>query len=57
VLKGTDALVNLLPLTPETAGICNAQLFGQLNVGALLVNVARGGHVVDADLIVALDSG
>lgn len=56
-LAGTAVLVCLLPLTPETRGILNADLFGRLPAGARVINVARGGHLVDADLIAALDRG
>jgi glyoxylate/hydroxypyruvate reductase A len=57
LLARTDILVNLLPLTPATRGIIDARLLGRLPDGAALVNVARGGHVVDADLLAALDAG
>ena len=50
-------LVCLLPLTTETDGILNADLFERMPMGSLLVNVGRGGHLVEADLTVALDSG
>lgn len=56
-LGGTDILVNLLPLTPETEDIIDAKLLRQLPRGACLINAARGKHVVDADLIAALDDG
>jgi glyoxylate/hydroxypyruvate reductase A len=56
-LSRTNVLVNFLPLTPATDGLLNARLFARLPRGACLVNLARGGHVVDADLIAALDSG
>jgi len=56
-LAGTDVLICLLPLTPQTRGILNASTLAQLPKGAHVVNIARGGHVVDADLLVALDSG
>ena len=57
MLAPTDILVNLLPLTDDTRGLIDADLLGRLGAGAALVNVARGGHVVDADLIAALDDG
>jgi glyoxylate/hydroxypyruvate reductase A len=50
-------LVCLLPLTPQTRGIVNARTLGLLPRGAYLLNAARGGHVVDADLLAALASG
>jgi glyoxylate/hydroxypyruvate reductase A len=56
-LARTDILVCLLPLTSDTAGILNAPTFGDLPRGAYLINVARGAHLVEADLIAALDSG
>lgn len=57
LLAATDVLVNLLPLTPETCGLIDAPLLAQLPPGASLVNLARGAHVVDADLLAALDAG
>ncbi len=56
-LARAQVLICLLPLTPETRGIIDADLLRKLPRGAFLVNAARGGHVVDADLIAALDSG
>jgi glyoxylate/hydroxypyruvate reductase A len=56
-LAQTDIAVCLLPLTPETEGIFCARTFGMMPRGAMLVNVGRGRHVMDADLIAALDSG
>jgi glyoxylate/hydroxypyruvate reductase len=56
-LARTDILVCLLPLTRDTAGILNAATFAGLPRGAYLINVARGAHLVEADLIAALDSG
>jgi glyoxylate/hydroxypyruvate reductase A len=46
-----------LPLTAETRGILDAAAFADLPHGACLINVARGEHLVEADLIEALDSG
>lgn len=54
-LKETNILVNLLPLTRETDGILNLQLFKKLKKPAFLINVARGQHLVEEDLIYALD--
>jgi len=56
-LAATQILVNFLPLTQSTQGILNARLFAQLPRGAYLVNLARGGHLVEEDLLAALDSG
>ena len=50
-------LVCLLPLTPETEGIFSARTFAMMPKGAMLVNVGRGKHIVEKDLIAALDSG
>jgi glyoxylate/hydroxypyruvate reductase len=54
LLAKTEILVNLLPLTAATAGILNAELFGRLPPSAALVNLGRGGHLNDADLLDAL---
>ena len=56
-LHRTAILVCLLPLTAETRGILDAAAFADLPHGACLINVARGEHLVEADLIEALDSG
>jgi len=51
------ALVCLLPLTPDTRDVLDHASLSQLPKGAYLVNVARGEHVVDADLLALLDTG
>ena len=56
-LNGVNVLVNLLPATPATEGIINRSLLARLAPGALVVNMARGAHVVEADLLAALDAG
>ncbi|HTV89607.1 MAG TPA: glyoxylate/hydroxypyruvate reductase A [Stellaceae bacterium] len=56
-LNQTDIAVCLLPLTSETDGIFCRRTFAMMPRGAMLVNVGRGRHVVEADLIAALDSG
>jgi glyoxylate/hydroxypyruvate reductase A len=56
-LARCDILVCLLPLTDATRGILNRKLFDTLPKGASLVNVGRGAHLVEADLIAAIDDG
>jgi glyoxylate/hydroxypyruvate reductase A len=56
-LRQTDIAVCLLPLTKDTEGIFCARTFAMMPKGAMLVNVGRGRHIVDQDLIAALDSG
>lgn len=56
-LKRTRVLVNTLPLTPETTGILNRQTLGLLQPGAHLINMARGEHLVEEDLLALLDNG
>jgi glyoxylate/hydroxypyruvate reductase len=56
-LDGVKLLINLLPNTPETIGILNRELFAQLSAGAYLINIARGAHLVEADLLAALEQG
>ena len=57
MLRITDALVCLLPLTSETQGILNARTFSMMKRGGCVINLARGAHVVMRDLLAALDSG
>jgi glyoxylate/hydroxypyruvate reductase A len=56
-LSGTRVLVCLLPLTPETEGIMNRQTLSKLLPNAYVINVARGAHLVEEDLLALLDSG
>lgn len=56
-LADCEILICLLPLTAETRGIINAQVLEALPYGASLINLGRGAHVVQADLLKALDSG
>ena len=57
LLSSAGIVINLMPLTPATQGFFNAATFARMRSGAALVNLARGGHVVDADLLAALESG
>lgn len=56
-LPEADVVINLLPLTPATRALIDARFLGVLPPGASVVNLARGAHVVDADLLAALDRG
>lgn len=56
-LAGSRILVNLLPLTVETQGIMNRNTLSRLRPGGYVINVARGAHLVDDDLLALLDSG
>lgn len=56
-LAASRVLVNLLPLTPQTAGILNRDTLSRLLPGAFVINVARGAHLVDEDLLALLDDG
>ena len=57
LLNAAEIVVNLLPLTPATRGLLDANFFAAMPAGASLVNLARGAHLVDDDLLAALDSG
>jgi glyoxylate/hydroxypyruvate reductase len=52
-----DVIVNLLPLTGETIGVLNAELFAACRPGAAVINLGRGQHLDETDLVAALDSG
>lgn len=56
-LSNSRVLVNLLPLTPDTQDILNRDTLGRLKPGGYLINVARGAHLVESDLLALLDSG
>ena len=56
-LVASRVLVNLLPLTPETANVMNQDTLGRLQPGAYVINVARGAHLVEEDLLALIDSG
>lgn len=56
-LEQSRVLVCLLPLTAQTQGILDLDLFRKLRRPGYLINVARGGHLVEEDLIYALDKG
>lgn len=56
-LRGTRVLVCLLPLTADTVNIMNHQTLSRLMPGGYVINVARGAHLVDLDLLALLDSG
>ncbi|MEJ7137052.1 2-hydroxyacid dehydrogenase [Amphibiibacter pelophylacis] len=57
LLADTRIAINLLPLTAQTRGFYNAARLAALPQGASLINLARGGHVIDDDLLAALDNG
>lgn len=56
-LRRSEVLVCLLPLTPETDSILDRDLFAKLPAGACVINAGRGEHLVEEDLLAALDSG
>lgn len=55
-LKHTRVLINVLPLTKDTRGILNASTFKQLLPEAYVINMARGAHLIDEDLLEALNN-
>ena len=56
-LGAADIVVNLLPLTEDTRGLFDRARFAQMRAGASLVNLARGAHVVEMDLLEAVNAG
>jgi phosphoglycerate dehydrogenase-like enzyme len=57
LLGTSDIVVCALPLTAQTQGLLDARAFAAMPRGSYLINIARGGHVVEADLIAAVGSG
>lgn len=55
--RTADVVVSALPLTPRTTGLYDARFFATLKPTAFFINIARGGSVVTADLVAALNSG
>ena len=56
-LAASRFVVCLLPLTPQTENLLNAERLACIQAGGYVINVARGAHIVDADLLAAIDSG
>lgn len=56
LLSAAHIVLNLLPLTAQTRGLLNREFFAAMPAKASVVNLGRGAHVVDADLLAALDS-
>lgn len=56
-IKQVNTLICLLPLTPKTKGILSFSLFSHLPPGSFLINLGRGQHLIEADLIQAMDRG
>jgi glyoxylate/hydroxypyruvate reductase len=57
VLAAADIVVCALPLTPQTDGLLDTRAFALMPKGSYLINIARGAHVVEPDLIAAVTSG
>jgi len=57
VLSGSDAVVCLLPLTPDTRHVLRKETLALIRKGGCVINVARGGHLAIPDLLAVLDSG
>lgn len=57
LLARSDIVINLLPLTAQTSDLLDQRFFAALRPGAGLINLARGGHLVEADLLQALACG
>ena len=57
LLSSVDILICMLPLTAQTRGILNSDLFSRTKCGTYLINAARGSHLIEKDLLHAIDSG
>jgi glyoxylate/hydroxypyruvate reductase A len=57
MLASSDIVINVLPLTDDTRSILSREFFAQCKRGACLINMGRGHHLVDADLLAAIDAG
>ena len=57
IFKTCDYITIHVPQTPDTKGMLNAAAFDQMKTGVRIINLARGGLVVDEDMIAALESG
>jgi len=57
MLSACEQVVSVLPLTEETLGILNEKTLNAMPRGSFITNIGRGGHVVDEDLLAALESG
>lgn len=56
-LARTEILINLLPLTETTRGILGGKTFARMQPGGVVISAGRGGHLVEADLVAALNDG
>jgi glyoxylate/hydroxypyruvate reductase A len=56
-LNYTDILINILPVTPQTENIINKEMLIQINKGGYFINVGRGEHLIEEDLITVLNTG
>lgn len=57
LVSSSRALVNLLPLTATTEGILSAEIFAEMPEEAILLQLGRGGHLVEEDLLEGLEQG
>jgi glyoxylate/hydroxypyruvate reductase len=57
MLGNSDIVLNVLPLTEETRHILSKELFAQFRAGTCLINMGRGAHLVEADLLEAIATG